>query len=148
MEPRAHGAQLFTAAALLFLAVANFACASSGTRVTPEMAQKLVVGETTQQEIFAILGDPQDVDINENGDRVFSYNYVQSSPMLINYLASAAAIAGGADGGWAYIASSAVGGTNIKADKTRIIVGKDGILKDIISLNDLEGQIKTGLNAD
>ena len=59
--------------ACVFLVLAG--CSSIGTKVTPDQLSRFVVGQTTMDQVVAILGKPNGRNINSDGTKIITYTY-------------------------------------------------------------------------
>ncbi len=94
-----------------------------------EIASKLVVKKTTKAEVNEMFGDPEDVDMADNGGETWLYKYVRSEAKGINYVP---------------IANSFYGGTNDNIRKLKIKFDNCGILEKY-SFSNSKGETKVGL---
>lgn len=107
-----------------------FGCASTGTLLTQEQINQLKIGETTYDQAVAILGEPQDIDLDAEGNRILVYIHQKSTAKAVNFVP---------------ILGSFAGGVDTETSKTKLIFGKDGVLKDVFSRLKMQDDVKTGI---
>ncbi len=71
-------------------------CASSGTKVTDQQAQKYVNGVTTKDQIISDLGKPDSMTKLADGTSSISYMHVSASANAVNFVPVVGLLAGGA----------------------------------------------------
>ncbi len=117
--------------ATLALAILS-GCAATGTKLTEQQIAQLEIGKTTYDQAIAILGEPTDVDLDSDGNRILVYEHTKAKAKGVNFIPVVGLFAGG---------------TNTERDITKLYFGKDGVLKDMISRLGIKGDIKTGVTA-
>ena len=119
---------LIAALALVILS----GCAATGTKLTEQQIAQLEIGKTTYDQAIEILGEPTDVDLDSDGNRILVYEHTKAKAKGVNFIPVVGLFAGG---------------TNTERDITKLYFGKDGVLKDMISRLGIKGDIKTGVTA-
>lgn len=117
--------------AALALAVLS-GCASVGTKLTEQQIAQLEIGKTTYDEALAILGEPTEVDLDSDGNRILVYEHLKAKTKGVNFIPIVGLFAGGAD---------------TERDITKLYFDKNGVLKDMISRLGIKGETKTGVIA-
>ncbi|MCY4245029.1 MAG: outer membrane protein assembly factor BamE [Gammaproteobacteria bacterium] len=107
-------------------------CAATGTKLTEQQIAQLEIGKTTYDQAIEILGEPTDVDLDSDGNRILVYEHTKAKAKGVNFIPVVGLFAGG---------------TNTERDITKLYFGKDGVLKDMISRLGIKGDIKTGVTA-
>lgn len=75
-------------------------CVSSGRKVDESKLARIKVGETTETEVIALLGEPNDVSRSQaaGGEtKTLSYHFMQSKAKAINYVPYANLVSSGYD---------------------------------------------------
>jgi len=94
-----------------------------------DVSSMFVKGETTSEQVRAKLGDPSDVDFDNNGHKKWTYAHTKSSLKATNYIP---------------VVSLITGGTNDTTKKLVVIFDKnDRVLDHLVTLN--KGETKVGL---
>lgn len=86
-------------------------------------------GKSTKEDVKAIFGDPEQVDLDNNGNEKWTYSYDHRDDKLINYIP---------------YANSLAGGTNDKKKMLVILFSSHGVVKNY-ALSDSKGETKVGL---
>jgi len=94
-----------------------------------EVANKLVANKTSKAEVREMFGDPEDIDMIDNGGETWLYKYIRSESKGINYVP---------------IASSFYGGTNDSIKKLKIKFNDCGVIEKYTFSNS-KGETKAGL---
>lgn len=94
-----------------------------------EIGSKLVVGKTTKDEVNQMFGNPEDIDMTDNGGETWLYKYVRSEVKAVNFVP---------------VASSFLSGTNDNTKKLKIKFNNCGILEKYAFSNS-KGETKVGL---
>jgi len=84
----------------LFLVVG---CASTGNRVLKEetsdsVSEKIVKGETTQEEVKMMYGDPMTTRFTDSGNQVWHYEFVKSHAKATSFIPVVNMFSAGAEG--------------------------------------------------
>lgn len=98
--------------ALMFLAIP--ACVSVGRKIDQSAADKIEKGKTTREQVVSLIGSPEMITRNSNGDTVFIYNYTRSTAKPATFIP--------------YIGPF-VGGANTQHQSTSVTFGPDGVVK-------------------
>lgn len=94
-----------------------------------EIATKLIKNKTTKEEVKNLYGDPDDFDLRNNGNELWTYSFRRSSAKGINYVP--------------YV-NTFYRGTNDTMRRLKILFNKDGILENY-SFAKSEGETKMGV---
>ena len=80
------------------VAVSLAVCVSSGTEVTATQASQFKVGTTTEQQVIAALGAPEQTTTNTDGTKVDTYLHTSAHATAATYVPIVGLFAGGAKG--------------------------------------------------
>lgn len=80
------------------LALGLTGCVSVGTKVTDDQARQFQRGVTTESEIVAKLGQPNQHTIKDDGTILDAYVYSHASPNAVDFVPIVGMLAGGAHG--------------------------------------------------
>ena len=80
------------------VAVSLAGCISSGTEVTATQASQFKVGATTEQQVIAALGQPEQTATNTDGTKVDTYLHTSAHATAATYVPIVGLFAGGAKG--------------------------------------------------
>jgi outer membrane protein assembly factor BamE (lipoprotein component of BamABCDE complex) len=83
---------------IFVLAVVVAGCVSSGTKVTQEQAAAFEVGKTTEAQIIAALGAPNQSSTLSDGTRLDIYMHISAHANAASYIPVVGLVAGGAKG--------------------------------------------------
>lgn len=83
---------------LISLAVMVAACVSSGTKVTQQQAAAFEVGKTTEAQVVAALGAPNQTSTLSDGTRLDIYMHIDAHANAASYIPVVGLFAGGAKG--------------------------------------------------
>lgn len=99
---------------LTFIATAVLAgCASSGVQVTDDQLAQFHEGQTTRQEVIAVLGQPTMTMRNADGTTTLMYTYAEARTRPTTFVPIVGLFAGGVD---------------TRSSNVMMMFGKDGIL--------------------
>jgi len=73
-------------------------CMSSGTKVTATEASQFKVGTTTEQQVIAALGQPEQSETQTDGTKVETYTHTAAHATAASYVPIVGLFAGGAKG--------------------------------------------------
>ena len=90
-------------------------CVSTGRKIDQAAADSIKKGETTRAQVGQLLGSPEMITKNSNGDTIYIYHYMRATPKASTFIP--------------YIGPF-VGGANIQQQMTRITFGPDNVVKD------------------
>jgi outer membrane protein assembly factor BamE (lipoprotein component of BamABCDE complex) len=90
-------------------------CVSTGRKIDQAAADSIKKGETTREQVGQMLGAPEMVTKNSNGDTIYIYHYMRATPKASTFIP--------------YIGPF-VGGANVQQQSTRITFGPDNVVKD------------------
>jgi len=83
--------------AVVLAALALSACASTGVRVTDDQISQFKEGQTTKQEVVAVLGQPTMTMRNADGTTMVMYTYAEARTRASAFIPIVGAFAGGMD---------------------------------------------------
>ena len=106
-------------------------CVSAGRKIDQTAADKIVKGKTTKSEVIAALGSPDHITKLGNGDTVFIYQFMKSTPKASTFIPIVGTFAGGA---------------NVQTQSCMVIFGRDDIVKNF-SISQGGTETGTGLSA-
>ena len=90
-------------------------CYSTGRKIDQARADSIKKGETTREQVGQLLGAPELVTKNSNGDTIYVYHYMRATAKASTFIP--------------YIGPF-VGGANVQQQMTRITFGPDNVVKD------------------
>lgn len=93
-------------------------CVSTGRKIDQSAADSIKKGVTTREQVGQLLGSPELITKNSNGDTIYVYQYMRATPKASTFIP--------------YIGPF-VGGANVQQQMTRITFGPDNIVKDFSS---------------
>ena len=94
-----------------------------------EISSKLIANKTSKADVTNEFGDPEDIDMQNDGGETWLYKYVRSEAKGVNFVP---------------IASSFYGGTNDNIRKLKIKFNNNGIVTKY-SFSSAQGETKVGL---
>lgn len=94
-----------------------------------EIASKLIQNQTSKSEVLAMFGDPEDIEIDNDGGETLLYQYIRSEAKSVNYVP---------------IASAFYAGTNDNKRKLKIKLNSKGIVERF-AFSSSHGETKFGL---
>lgn len=97
---------------IVFLA----ACWSAGRRIDQGSIDKIQIGKTTREEVVRVLGSPDQVTRTGSGETTMMYSYYRMQMHPSSFIP---------------IVGPFIGGTNTQNQMVMVIVGSDGIVRDI-----------------
>lgn len=103
---------------LVLASVLLTGCATVGRKVDQASVDRIKKGQTTQQEVIGLIGSPDQITRNADGDVIYSYIYVRATTKGESFIP---------------IAGAFVGGTNVQNQMVMVTFGPDGIVKDVLS---------------
>jgi outer membrane protein assembly factor BamE (lipoprotein component of BamABCDE complex) len=103
---------------LIFLVAWLAGCVSTGRKIDQAAADSIKKGVTTRQDVVNMLGSPELITRNSNGDTIFVYSYTRATAKPATFIP--------------YIGPF-VGGANVQQQSTRVTFGPDGVVKDFSS---------------
>lgn len=92
-----------------------------------QIKSAFVKGQTTQEEVKKVFGEPNDIDIMSNGQIKWVYTYIAHSAMVKSFIPVVNLFSSGTD----------------DTTKKLVLIFKDGILVDFAS-STAKGETKTG----
>ena len=104
-------------------------CASVGRKLDQASVDRIKKGETTREQVLKLIGSPDQMTRDGNGNVTFSYMYLRATAKPATYIPIVGAFAGGA---------------NVQNQMVMVTFGSDGIVKDIISTY---GATESGMGA-
>jgi hypothetical protein len=106
------------------------ACWTTGRRIDQGNIDRVQIGKTTKEEVLRVLGPPDQVMRSGSGETTMMYNYYRMQMQPSNFIP---------------IVGPFIGGTNTQNQMVMVIVGSDGIVRDITTS---EGgmEMRRGLN--
>ncbi len=102
----------------LCLVTAFFGCATYGRRIDQPNLEKIKKGETTREEVLQLIGSPDQITKDGNGNITMQYMYVRATIKPESLIPFVGAF---------------VGGMNTKNQMVMITIGPDGKVSDIFS---------------
>lgn len=106
-------------------------CATAGRKIDPAAVDKITKGTTTRAQVLALIGSPDQMTKNSNGETTFMYQYVRATAKGANFVPVVGLFAGG---------------VNMENQMVMVTFGPDGIVKDVMSTQGAS-DVGTGLNA-
>lgn len=103
---------------LLVIATLGTGCATVGRKLDQESVDKIKKGQTTREEVLKLIGAPDQMTRNGNGDVTFNYTYARATTKGASFIPIVGAFAGG---------------VNVQNQMVMVTFGPDGIVKDIVS---------------
>jgi len=94
-----------------------------------EISTKLIHGKTTKVEVIKMFGDPEDVDLRDDGREVWVYKFIRSSAKGVNFVP---------------IANSFYAGTNDNIKRLKISFDTNSVV-DKFAFSNAKGETKAGL---
>ena len=83
---------------LATIAILTAGCMSSGTKVTSDQLAQFKVGSTTESQVMASLGQPNNVSTLQDGTRIDTYAHTAAHANGASYVPIVGLFAGGASG--------------------------------------------------
>jgi hypothetical protein len=85
------------------ISLAMTGCVSSGNKVLKEetsssVAQKIIKGKTTKQEIRSMYGDPMETSFTDSGKEIWKYHFVKAHIKASNLIPVVSLFASGSEG--------------------------------------------------
>ncbi len=108
-------------ARLLILLVAlcmAVGCFSMGRKIDQSAVDQIKKGQTTKDEVVKMIGSPDQVSKNANGDTTFMYMFIRATPT---------------PGTFVPIVGPLVSGSKMQNQTLCVTFGADGIVKDYVS---------------
>lgn len=105
-------------------------CVSVGRKLDSSKVAQIKKGETTRQQVINLIGSPDQMTQDGNGNVMFQYIYVRASAKPATYIPVVGAFAGGA---------------NTQNQMVMVTFGSDGIVSDIVTSYGAN-ETGTGLN--
>jgi outer membrane protein assembly factor BamE (lipoprotein component of BamABCDE complex) len=102
-------------ASLIMACLLFTGCVTTGRKIDQAAAESIKKGETTREQVGQLLGSPELIIRNSNGETVYIYRYTRATAKPSTFIP--------------YIGPF-VGGANIQQQMTRITFGPDNIVKD------------------
>jgi outer membrane protein assembly factor BamE (lipoprotein component of BamABCDE complex) len=93
-------------------------CMSVGRKLDQSKLEQIKKGETTRQEVVALIGSPDQVLTDASGKTIFTYTFVRSKVKGETYIP---------------IYGSFAGGANVQTQMYQVTFGPDGKVVDYIS---------------
>ncbi len=121
---------------ILCLVVAISGCATYGRKVDQSNLEKIKKGETTREEVLQLIGSPDQIMKDGNGNITMQYMYVRVTVKPETLIP---------------VVGSFVGGTNTQNQMVMITIGPDGKVSDIFSsygASESSQGLSTGSKAD
>lgn len=116
----------------LVLATALFTgCATMGRKLDQTNIDKIKKGETTREEVLQLIGSPDQIMRDGDGNVTFMYMYVRATAKPEGFIPVVGVFAGGID---------------TQNQMFQVTFGEDGVVKDVLSTYGAS-EIGTGLSA-
>jgi outer membrane protein assembly factor BamE (lipoprotein component of BamABCDE complex) len=112
--------------AIILILCMIIGCASVGRPIDQAAADKIVKGQTTREQVGAMLGSPDRIAKLGNGDTMYYYSYARASAKPASFIP---------------IFGPLVGGANVQSQMVMVTFGPDDIVKNCISS---QGGTETG----
>jgi outer membrane protein assembly factor BamE (lipoprotein component of BamABCDE complex) len=109
---------ILTACVAIAIAIFVTGCASSGTNFDQSKVSQIKKGETTEADLTAMFGQPENRTVNSDGVVTLSWNYFESRTKGTTFIPYAGAF---------------VGGANTKSKMLSVTLGSDGKVTDFWS---------------
>ena len=93
-------------------------CATVGRRINQEAVNSIEKGKTTREEVIRLLGSPDQITKDMNGNITMTYMYVRTTTRPETFIPIVGIFAGGAD---------------VQNQMVMITIGPDGKVKDVFS---------------
>lgn len=103
---------------ILIFTISLVGCATVGRKLDPAAVEKIEKGKTTRQEVIELIGSPDQMTRDGDGNVTFSYMYVRATAKAESFIPVVGAFAGGA---------------NVQNQMVMVIFGPDSVVKDVIS---------------
>lgn len=114
---------------LLACIVIASGCATVGRKLDENTVASIRKGETTRDQVLKLLGSPEQVSRNADGEVTFQYLYSRATAKPETFIPFVGMIAGGA---------------NVQSQNVVVTFRPDGIVKDVVSTY---GATETGIGA-
>ncbi len=101
---------------IIGLVVALVGCSTYGRKVDQSNLEKIKKGETTREEVLQLIGSPDQIMKDGNGNITMHYMYVRATVKPETFIP---------------IVGSFVGGANTQNQMVMITIGPDGVVSDI-----------------
>ena len=101
-------------------------CATYGRKLDQSKVDQIEKGKTTRQEVLSLIGSPDQMTRDGNGNVTLTYMFVRATAKPASYIPIVGAFAGGA---------------NVQNQMVMVTVGPDGVVSDVIST---QGANETG----
>lgn len=93
-------------------------CATVGRKISQDAVNGIEKGKTTREEVIKLLGSPDQMAKDTNGNITMTYMYVRATTKPISFVPIVGAFAGGA---------------NVQNQIVMITIGPDGKVSDVFS---------------
>lgn len=103
---------------LIAIAVILTACASSGRKLDQSKVDQIKQDVTTKAEVLKLIGSPENITKDGNGNTTFSYTYFYASSKGENFIP---------------VVNMFAGGVNTKSQSVSIQFGANDVVKSIVS---------------
>lgn len=90
-------------------------CVSMGRKIDQSAVDSIKKGETTKDDVVKMIGSPDQVTTNADGNTIFTYMFVRATPTPGTFIP---------------IVGPLVSGTNVQNQTLLVTFGPDGIVKD------------------
>jgi len=100
----------------LFAIMFLFGCMTTGKKINMDNVKKIKVGVSTTSDVVSLLGKPQQITENSDGDIIFEYKYSRSTVKAQTLIP---------------IVGGFVGGVNTQNQTVKIVFDKNGVVKEI-----------------
>jgi outer membrane protein assembly factor BamE (lipoprotein component of BamABCDE complex) len=103
---------------VVVVALSLIGCATVGRKLDQSSVEKIKKGETTREEVLRLIGSPDQMTRDGNGNITMTYMYVRATAKPETFIPIIGAFAGGA---------------NVQNQMVMVVTGPDGVVKDIVS---------------
>lgn len=93
-------------------------CMSTGRKIDQGAADSIKKGETTREQVGQLLGAPELITRNSNGDTIYIYSYTRATAKPATFIPYVGAF---------------VGGANVQHQRTTVTFGPDNVVKSFSS---------------
>ncbi|MBO1520635.1 outer membrane protein assembly factor BamE domain-containing protein [Oceanisphaera pacifica] len=104
-------------------------CASYGAKIDANAVQQIEKGKTTENQVYALLGNPMSVGIAPDGQKFLMYMYTKSQAKASTFIPVVGLLAGGAD---------------TTSQTLQVWINANGVVSNY-AFNDTQTELKTGV---
>ncbi len=85
------------------ISLAMTGCVSSGNKVLKDetsssVAQKIIKGKTTKQEVRSMYGDPMETSFTDSGKEIWKYNFIKGQMKASSFIPVVSLFSSGSEG--------------------------------------------------